>query len=125
MRRTLDIGALGINAYTAPNPGDDVVEEHTEQTYGHEEVYVVLKGGSRHAARTIGLAATRLTNRDQTENLAPVSEVRRRDARGRSQPEDEGRLKRPDPSGIRSASRGTNTRRDSAARLTDRGQASA
>jgi len=44
VRRTVDIGAFGINAYTAPNPGGDVVEEHTEQTYGHEEVYVVLKG---------------------------------------------------------------------------------
>jgi mannose-6-phosphate isomerase-like protein (cupin superfamily) len=44
VRRTLDIGAFGMNAYVAPNAGDDVVEEHTEQTYGHEEVYVVLSG---------------------------------------------------------------------------------
>jgi mannose-6-phosphate isomerase-like protein (cupin superfamily) len=44
VRRTLDIGAFGINAYTAPNAGDDVVEEHTEKTYRHEEAYVVLAG---------------------------------------------------------------------------------
>jgi tetratricopeptide (TPR) repeat protein len=44
VRRTLDIGAFGINAYVAPNAGDDVVEEHTEQQLGHEEVYVVLAG---------------------------------------------------------------------------------
>jgi tetratricopeptide (TPR) repeat protein len=44
VRRTLDIGAFGINAYVAPNAGDDVVEEHTEQTYGHEELYLVLAG---------------------------------------------------------------------------------
>jgi tetratricopeptide (TPR) repeat protein len=44
VRRTLDIGAFGINAYVAPNPGDDVVEEHTESALGHEEVYVVLAG---------------------------------------------------------------------------------
>jgi mannose-6-phosphate isomerase-like protein (cupin superfamily) len=44
VRRTLDIGAFGINAYVAPNAGDDVVEEHTERTYGHEEAYVVLSG---------------------------------------------------------------------------------
>jgi mannose-6-phosphate isomerase-like protein (cupin superfamily) len=44
VRRTLDIGAFGMNAYVAPNAGDDVVEEHTEKTYGHEEVYVVLAG---------------------------------------------------------------------------------
>jgi tetratricopeptide (TPR) repeat protein len=51
LRRTLDIGAFGINAYVAPNPGDDVVEEHTEQTYGHEELYFVLSG---RAAFTLG-----------------------------------------------------------------------
>jgi tetratricopeptide (TPR) repeat protein len=44
VRRTLDIGAFGINSYLAPNAGDDVVEEHTEQSLGHEEVYVVLTG---------------------------------------------------------------------------------
>ena len=44
VRRTLDIGAFGINAYIAPNAGDDVVEEHEESTLGHEEVYVVLSG---------------------------------------------------------------------------------
>jgi len=44
VRRTLDIGAFGINAYVAPDAGDDVVEEHTEQALGHEEVYVVLAG---------------------------------------------------------------------------------
>jgi tetratricopeptide (TPR) repeat protein len=44
VRRTLDIGAFGINAYVAPNAGEDVVEEHTEQSLGHEEVYVVLAG---------------------------------------------------------------------------------
>ena len=44
VRRTLDIGAFGINAYVAPNAGDDVVEQHTEESLGHEEVYVVLSG---------------------------------------------------------------------------------
>ena len=44
VRRTLDIGAFGINAYVAPKAGDDVVEEHTERSLGHEEVYVVLAG---------------------------------------------------------------------------------
>jgi len=44
VRRTLDIGAFGINAYIAPEAGDDVVEEHTESSLGHEEVYVVLSG---------------------------------------------------------------------------------
>jgi tetratricopeptide (TPR) repeat protein len=44
VRRTLDVGAFGINAYVAPNAGDDVIEEHDESTLGHEEVYIVLSG---------------------------------------------------------------------------------
>jgi tetratricopeptide (TPR) repeat protein len=44
IRRTLDIGAFGINAYVAPEAGVDVVEEHTEAALGHEEVYIVLNG---------------------------------------------------------------------------------
>lgn len=44
VRRTLDVGAFGINAYAAPDVGDVVVEEHTETALGHEEVYVVLAG---------------------------------------------------------------------------------
>jgi tetratricopeptide (TPR) repeat protein len=44
VRRTLDVGAFGINAYVARDAGDEVVEEHTEEALGHEEVYVVLSG---------------------------------------------------------------------------------
>jgi tetratricopeptide (TPR) repeat protein len=44
VRRTLGVGAFGINSYVAPNAGDEVVEEHTEESLGHEEVYVVLTG---------------------------------------------------------------------------------
>jgi tetratricopeptide (TPR) repeat protein len=44
VRRTLDVGAFGINSYVASQAGDDVVEEHTEESLGHEEVYVVLTG---------------------------------------------------------------------------------
>lgn len=44
VRRTLDVGAFGINSYVAPKAGEDVVEEHTEKTYGHEEIYLVLTG---------------------------------------------------------------------------------
>jgi len=43
IRRTLGIDAFGINAYTA-NPGDHVVEEHTEETLGHQEAYIVIAG---------------------------------------------------------------------------------
>jgi quercetin dioxygenase-like cupin family protein len=44
LRRTLGVRAFGINAYTAANAGDDVVEEHTETSLGHEEIYLVLNG---------------------------------------------------------------------------------
>ena len=43
IRSHFGIEAFGVNAYTA-NPGDEVVEEHTETTYGHEELYVVVSG---------------------------------------------------------------------------------
>jgi mannose-6-phosphate isomerase-like protein (cupin superfamily) len=43
LRRTLGIEAFGTNAYVA-GPGEDVVEEHTEERLGHEEIYVVVSG---------------------------------------------------------------------------------
>ena len=43
LRRTLGIEAFGTNAYVA-EPGGDVVEEHTEERLGHEELYVVVSG---------------------------------------------------------------------------------
>jgi tetratricopeptide (TPR) repeat protein len=46
LRRTLGIGAFGINAYTA-NAGGLVVEEHDETGAGaghHEELYIVVTG---------------------------------------------------------------------------------
>jgi quercetin dioxygenase-like cupin family protein len=43
IRSRFGIEAFGVNAYTA-EPGKEVVEEHTEQTYGHEELYVVVSG---------------------------------------------------------------------------------
>jgi len=44
LRRRLGFTAVGINAYTAGEAGQDVVEEHTEGTLGHEEIYLVLAG---------------------------------------------------------------------------------
>ena len=44
LRRTLGVEAFGINAYVAPNAGDDVVEKHSESRLQHEEVYVVVSG---------------------------------------------------------------------------------
>ena len=52
LRRTLGVRAFGINAYTAANAGDEVVEEHTETGLGHEEIYLVLHGpGDVHGGR--------------------------------------------------------------------------
>jgi uncharacterized cupin superfamily protein len=48
VRRPLGITAFGINAYTAGAAGDEVVEEHIEQT--HEEAYIVIRG---HATFTV------------------------------------------------------------------------
>jgi len=50
IRKTLGVTAFGINAYTAANAGDEVVEDHTEEPSGHEEIYVVVRG---HATFTV------------------------------------------------------------------------
>jgi hypothetical protein len=47
IRRRFGIGAFGVNAYTAANPGDWIVEEHTEERLGHEELYAVVRGRAR------------------------------------------------------------------------------
>ena len=43
IRMHFGIRAFGTNAYTA-EVGDEVVEEHTEGTHKHEEMYVVVRG---------------------------------------------------------------------------------
>jgi tetratricopeptide (TPR) repeat protein len=49
LRHALGVTAFGVNAYTAPTAGQDVVEEHTEGSggEGHQELYVVLTGSAR------------------------------------------------------------------------------
>jgi tetratricopeptide (TPR) repeat protein len=46
VRRTLGISAFGTNAYTA-EAGEHVVEPHTEEGNGHEELYVVIAGRAK------------------------------------------------------------------------------
>jgi tetratricopeptide (TPR) repeat protein len=43
VRRHFDIQAFGVNAYTAEEAGQRVVEEHREEN-GHEELYVIVSG---------------------------------------------------------------------------------
>ena len=47
IRRRLGIAAFGMNAYSAEEVGGHVVERHTEQQLGHEEVYIVVSGRAR------------------------------------------------------------------------------
>lgn len=48
VRAHLGIRAFGCNAYTAAEPGDDVVEPHDEDPdLGHEELYFVARGTAR------------------------------------------------------------------------------
>ena len=46
IRSRFGITAFGVNAYTA-EPGQEVVENHTERQYQHEELYVVVTGRAR------------------------------------------------------------------------------
>jgi hypothetical protein len=50
VRRRLGIEAFGVNAYTAEEAGQEVVEQHDETGSGagrHEELYVVVRGHAR------------------------------------------------------------------------------
>lgn len=47
VRRHFGIGAFGVNAYTAAEVGGPIVESHTEERLGHEELYLVLRGRVR------------------------------------------------------------------------------
>jgi len=50
LRHALGVTGFGVNAYTAPAAGHDVVEEHTEASgpdAGHQELYVVMTGRAR------------------------------------------------------------------------------
>jgi hypothetical protein len=38
------LGAFGMNAYVASEPGGILIHPHDERRGGHEEVYVVLRG---------------------------------------------------------------------------------
>lgn len=44
IRRRFGIQAFGVNAYSPSEAGSQVIEEHTENQYGHEEIYLVLRG---------------------------------------------------------------------------------
>lgn len=47
VRRRFGIRAFGVNAYSPREAGAPVVEEHTEEQLGHEEIYLVLRGRAR------------------------------------------------------------------------------
>jgi hypothetical protein len=50
VRRRLEIGSFGINAYTSERVGGHIVEDHDESgsgAGGHEELYVVVRGLAR------------------------------------------------------------------------------
>lgn len=47
IRSRLGIRPFGINSYTSAEVGGELVEDHTEETYGHEEVYIVVSGHAK------------------------------------------------------------------------------
>lgn len=44
VRRHFDVRAFGVNAWVGDEPGNEVIEEHREESGGHKELYVVLAG---------------------------------------------------------------------------------
>jgi tetratricopeptide (TPR) repeat protein len=47
VRRRFGITAFGVNAYSTREAGAQIVEEHSEKTLQHEEIYLVLRGRVR------------------------------------------------------------------------------
>jgi tetratricopeptide (TPR) repeat protein len=47
IRRHFDIRAFGVNAYSAREAGGPIVEAHTEDQLGHQEIYLVARGRAR------------------------------------------------------------------------------
>ncbi|MFL5925517.1 MAG: TPR end-of-group domain-containing protein [Gaiellaceae bacterium] len=47
VRRRFGIRGFGVNAYSAREAGAQIVEEHSEKTLQHEEIYLVLRGRVR------------------------------------------------------------------------------
>jgi tetratricopeptide (TPR) repeat protein len=50
VRKHFDIGAFGVNGWTADAEGDEIISEHAEEGTGHQELYVVTTG---HATFTL------------------------------------------------------------------------
>jgi hypothetical protein len=78
VRKTLGVTAFGINAYTAANAGDEVVEDHTEAQLGHEEIYVVVSGRATFTVdgdRVDAPAGTLVYLDDPAQRRAAVAEV--------------------------------------------------
>src|SRR5262249_25220040 len=44
IRRRFGISAFGVNAYSAREQGGQIVEQHSEGSGGHQEIYLVLRG---------------------------------------------------------------------------------
>jgi hypothetical protein len=47
LRAKLGIEAFGVNAFVASESGARVIEDHSEEQSGHQELYVVLDGKAR------------------------------------------------------------------------------
>jgi hypothetical protein len=47
IRRSLGVESFGINAWSAHRAGDALIPEHDERRSGHEELYLVIRGGAR------------------------------------------------------------------------------
>jgi tetratricopeptide (TPR) repeat protein len=43
IRKHFDVGAFGVNGWTADHEGDEIISEHAEET-GHQELYLVTAG---------------------------------------------------------------------------------
>ncbi|HVV59239.1 MAG TPA: hypothetical protein VHC45_12825 [Gaiellaceae bacterium] len=61
IRRRFDLRGFGVNAYMSEEVGGQVVEEHTEERYRHEELYTVVRGRATFALDGVEVEAPATT----------------------------------------------------------------
>jgi tetratricopeptide (TPR) repeat protein len=73
VRKHFDVGAFGVNGWTAENEGDEIISEHIEEGTGHQELYFVASG---HDEEVDGPAGTLVFLGDtQTKRKAVAREA--------------------------------------------------
>jgi tetratricopeptide (TPR) repeat protein len=77
IRNHFGIGSFGVNAWTAPEAGADIINDHDEVDTGHEELYLVIDGRATFTVEGVTIdapAGTAVFVRDPAAKRKAVAE---------------------------------------------------